>query len=92
MDSKECGQCAYFRQHYALDERKLYRVYCGHCVVSSPKRKRPDASACERFAPGTADTDAFVAKEYLSKAFLQYMQKLELLPPIADDPADIRPK
>ena len=92
MDSKVCSQCAYFRQHYALDERKLFRVYCGHCVVSNPKRKRPDAAACGQFAPGVKDTDAFVTKEYLSKVFLQYMEKLELLPEIANDSVDIRPK
>ena len=92
MDSKVCSQCAHFRQHYAVSEGRVFRVYCGHCVAAKPRRKRPDAKGCAQFAPGEKDTDAFADKEYLTKALLQYVMEMELLPEIADDPADIRPK
>ena len=82
MQENQCKDCENYLQHYALNKRKLYRVYCGHCTCFPAKRKRPDAAACELFHPGTPDTDAFASKEYLSKELLQYLLQLELLPPI----------
>ena len=65
-------------QHYTLAERKLFRVYCGHCVHIKPRHKRPDTKVCENFAPGEKDTDAFVTEEYLTKALLQRLLSMRL--------------
>ena len=82
MDEKQCIDCQYYLQHYTLDKRRFFRVYCGHCTFTSPKRKPPDTKACKNFTPGSAPEDAFVSKEYLSKELPQYMLRLELLPEI----------
>lgn len=82
MNKNRCKDCAHYYQHYALNERKIFRVYCGHCAQGSVKRKQPDSLACEQFSLGTPDEQAFATKEYLSKALLQYLLSLELLPPI----------
>ena len=84
MNNQCCANCHYYLQHYTIDTRKIFRVYCGHCTFSQPKRKKPDAKVCENFTPGTAQEDAFVSKEYLSKELLQYLLTLELLPQIQD--------
>ena len=88
MEKTTCQSCAYFIQHYALDNRSLFRVYCGHCRFSNPKRKLPDAKACENYVPGKPDEDAFATKEYLSKELLQYLLHLELLPQIVPPEQD----
>ena len=82
MHTATCKDCGHFLQHYALDKRKLFQVYCGHCRKYPSKRKRPDTPACDNFIIGISDEDAFVSKEYLSKELLQYLLNLELLPKI----------
>jgi len=82
MNYKHCSDCRYYLQHYTFNERKLFRVYCGHCTFPKVKRKQPDAMACENFVSGSVQKDAFVSKEYLSKELLHYVLKLELLPDI----------
>lgn len=84
MEKLLCKNCAHFHQHYALDERKIFRIFCGHCTLTHPKRKKPDAPACDSFTPGLPDEDAFATKEYLSKELLQYLMHLDLLPKIED--------
>ena len=84
MDKVFCKDCVHFRQHYALDQRKIFRVYCGHCMLRHTRRRRPDAAACDGFAPAPPDESAFATKEYLSKELLQYLLHLELLPQIED--------
>lgn len=84
MGNEKCKDCRYFIQHYSLDARKLFRVYCGHCTIASSKRKRPDTRACEHFVQGASDAEAFATKEYLSKELLRYVLNLELLPEIED--------
>ena len=84
MHEKTCQNCAHYSQHYALDHTKIFRVYCGHCKCSRPKRKLPDGKACDNFVPGSPDTDAFVSKDYLSKELLEYMFSLDLLPEIEE--------
>ena len=84
MDNTFCKTCAHYRQHYTFDQRKIFQVYCGHCTFLRARRKRPDAKACEYFAPGTSQESAFVTKEYLSKELLTYLLNLELLPEIHD--------
>lgn len=85
MHEEHCKECQYFRQHYTFDQRKIFRVYCGHCIFDRVTRKRPDTKACKNYAPAQAQEDAFVSKEYLSKELLQYMLRLELLPEIESD-------
>lgn len=84
MEDHCCSDCHYFLQHYTFNSRRILRVYCGHCTFSKVTRKRPDAKACGNFVPGSAQEEAFVSKEYLSKELLHYMLNLELLPEIRD--------
>lgn len=86
MDSKKCKDCAHFYQHYGIDHQKIYRVFCGHCAQGRVRKRNPDAAACEMFVPGEADACAFVTKEYLSRALLEHVLSLELLPEIQDMP------
>ena len=67
METKQCKRCHHYIQHYGLKEGRLFPVYCGHCVQGKPKRRLPDADACQQFIPGEADTEAFVTRNYLSK-------------------------
>ena len=90
MEQSCCKNCANYRQHYALDNRKLFRVYCGHCAVYPPKRKRPDTKACDRFSPAPPDEKTFASKEYLSKELLKYVLTLKLLPKIEEAEDNIR--
>ena len=84
MDEKFCSHCRHYIQHYAFLDNRLTRIYCGHCAFSAVKRKRPDAAGCEHFVPGSRDIERFVSKEYLSKALLDRVLKLDLLPEIGD--------
>ena len=83
LEKKVCKECAFYRQHYSIDQRRVFRVFCGHCTQSI-KTKRPTQAACEMFQPGKSQEEAFPNKEYLSKFLLEYMAKLELLPEIHD--------
>lgn len=84
MNEIQCKDCQHYLQHYTLDKRKIFRVYCGHCTFNRARRKKPDTKACENFVPGPAHDDTFVSKEYLSRELLQYVLNLELLPEIED--------
>jgi hypothetical protein len=85
-----CKSCAYFRQHYTFDKRRIFSVHCGHCTCGTPKRKRPDTAACESYIYGEPNENAFVSKEYLSKELLQYLLNLEMLPAIEDGSSDTK--
>ena len=84
MNEQQCKNCQYFLQHLALSNRRLFRVYCGHCTFGKARRKQPDTKACKNFIPGSLAEEAFVSKEYLSKELLQYVLGLELLPEIEE--------
>ncbi|MBE6916605.1 MAG: hypothetical protein E7470_01695 [Ruminococcaceae bacterium] len=84
MEKICCQQCKYYRQHYTLDSQRILRVYCGHCTNPTAKHKRPHTAACNAFVPGTPDEDTFVSKEFLTKALLQRVLDMDLLPPIED--------
>lgn len=84
MDNNVCNTCAHYRQHYTFDDRKIFRVYCGHCTYQKVKTKRPDSKACENYLLSESAEKTFVTREYLSKALLEYMFGLELLPNIYD--------
>lgn len=85
MEGKYCKTCTHFRQHYGLDRERIFRVFCGHCVLLRRVRKKnPDTVACDNYAPAQSREDAFATKEFLSKELLQYMMSLDLLPQIED--------
>ena len=84
METNYCKNCAYFHQHFAFDNKKIFRVYCGHCTRTRVRRRLPDTAACDDFLPAPPDESAFVSKEYLSKELLQYLLQLDLLPQIHD--------
>ena len=85
MNETLCKNCQYYLQHYALNRRTLYEVYCGHCTFPRAKHRKPDMKACEHFLPGPGQEEAFVSKEYLSKELLRYMLSLDILPEIKKD-------
>ena len=85
MNGTTCSSCLYFKQHYVLDNRKIFRIFCGHCTFSKVKPKRPDAKSCGNYIPVEPDENAFVSKEYLNKRLLEYLLSLELLPAIHDE-------
>jgi len=84
MEKNTCKKCIHFRQHYGLDERRLFKLYCGHCVLPGVRRKKPDTVACEKFEEVLQEENAFATKEYLSKELLTYLLNLPLLPKIED--------
>ncbi len=84
MKENQCQNCQHYLQHYTFDERTIFRIHCGHCTFPRIKTRSPDTAACKNFVPGTPQEDAFVCKEYLSKALLAYMMQLELLPEIQE--------
>ena len=84
MNQHFCETCIYYRQHYPFDQRKIFRVYCGHCTYQRVQTKRPDAKACSHYSLSAPAENAFATKEYLSKALLNYVLELELLPEIHD--------
>ena len=88
MKEKTCRSCAYYRQHYILDEKGLIRIHCGHCTAgklsAASKRRKPDTPICEAYVPGPPDAEAFVSQEYLTKALLGHVLSLPLLPNIED--------
>ena len=84
MEQNTCNTCAHYLQHYAFNQCKLFRVYCGHCTYKTVKTKRPDSKICENYTQSTPDKNGFTTKEYLSKALLEYMTKLDILPEIRD--------
>lgn len=82
MDQRKCKNCAYFLQHYILNDTGLLAVQCGHCTHIRAKTKRPDSNACADFTAGTPDTHRFATRKYLTEKLLQYTLELELLPEI----------
>ena len=90
MEKPVCGGCVHYRQHYTFDGQRIFRVYCGHCTLQKVRRKSPDARACDDFDMAVPLEEKFVSKEYLSKALLQHVLKMELLPEILqqEDPSE----
>jgi len=84
MTQRQCKECRYYLRHYTFDNRRIFRIHCGHCTRERIKRKLPDAAACEYFMEGLPQEEAFPSKEYLSKELLHYLLNLELLPEIKD--------
>ena len=84
MNKGTCRTCIHYYQHYALNERRFFRVYCGHCPFKKSRKVTPDTKACEHYEFSPSTESAFVTKEYLSKALLTYILQLDLLPEIED--------
>ena len=84
MHKNLCKNCRHFSQHYALVDRGVFWVYCGHCKQGKVRKELPDCSACDHFLPALPDKETFATKEYLSKRLVEYMLQMELLPPIQD--------
>ena len=82
MDSNQCKTCKYFLQHYTLRPDKLIEVHRGHCTYLRASQKLPDSKACKNYVPRKPMEDAFVSKEYLSKALLQKVLCMALLPEV----------
>ena len=40
----ECKDCEHYIQHYGLDNRRFFKVYCGHCAFGKAKNKDPYAN------------------------------------------------
>lgn len=58
-----CGKCVHYIQHYRKNGAGYSWVYCGHCVYSRVKHRRPDAKACGCFEKcGTLETQTFAAR------------------------------
>lgn len=81
-DSKACKGCNHFLRHYVLSGSRLFQTNCGHCTFQRAKHKRPDARTCENFTPTDPEVETFVTKEYLSKALLNKVLAMELVPEI----------
>ena len=84
MEGNTCNTCEHYRHHYTLDQRKIFRVYCGHCTYGRAKAKKPHTKVCEHYVYADIEETLFVSKEYLSKSLLEYVLKMELLPEICD--------
>ncbi len=87
MENQLCKNCKHFYQHYGLGDRGIFRLQCGHCGLPRLRIKKPCQKACVEFVPGDSKEKAFVSKDYLSKALLDWIMRLELLPEIEE--ADI---
>lgn len=84
MCQTTCSTCAYFHQHYGLNNKKIFRLRCGHCVQNRIRRRSPEQKACSSYTPAPDPSAAFVSRDYLSHALLAYMTKLDLLPEILE--------
>ena len=85
MDNQTCQNCRYFYQHYGLDNKGFFRLHCGHCAHPHLRNRKPYQKACAEFAQGESKENAFVSKTYLSKAILEWITQLELLPEIREE-------
>ena len=82
MDKQTCQTCVHFHQHYSLKNGKVTRVFCGHCIFPKVKSTRPYTKACENYALGSSDIDAFADRQYLTKEMIRHLFELEFLPSI----------
>ena len=85
MENQTCKNCKHFHQHYGLDDKGFFRLYCGHCAHPHLRNRKPEQKACPEFVPGESEEKKFVSKQYLSKSLLDWVRQLELLPEIAEE-------
>ena len=41
MEKAHCQNCHYYVQHYAIDNRRIFRVHWGHCTLDRIRLKQP---------------------------------------------------
>ncbi len=41
MEKAHCQNCHYYVQHYAIDNRRIFRVHRGHCTLDRIRLKQP---------------------------------------------------
>ncbi len=80
MDNSLCKDCKHYMQHYGLDGKGFFPLYCGHCTHLRVVHRRPDQKGCKNFISGENREKAFASKEYLTKALLDWIATLPLLP------------
>ena len=85
MENQVCKNCKHFRQHYGLNEKRIFRLECGHCTLPRLKTTKPHRKACPEFVQRENKENEFVSKEYLSKTLLDWIRQLELLPEIQEE-------
>lgn len=74
----KCGDCANYVQHFAIQEGKVKKIWCGHCTKSNKKKLDQDSKACDDFVPGQSVDNKLVNKEYLTETLLNKVLSLEL--------------
>ena len=86
MEKTYCKSCIHYKQHYILDGKSIVRIYCGHCMKKKARAmgRKPNAAICDQYIPCPPDEEAFASREYLSKALLEKVLSLPLLPKIED--------
>lgn len=84
MNKNTCNTCIHYYQHYTFDQNKIFKVYFGHCTCCKVRSKRPDSKICKNYVYAAPAENPFVTKEFLSKALLDYILNLELLPEICN--------
>ncbi len=82
MEQVTCNTCGYYHRHYVLSEGKIIQIHCGHCTYGRIRTKRPTAKACDNYSLSDPPENAFVTREYLTRELLEYIMKMELLPPV----------
>ncbi len=80
MENLWYKNCNHYMQHYGLNKNGFFWLNCGHCTFMRAGRKRPDQKACKNFTPGESRENAFASQEYLTKALLDKVLTLPLLP------------
>ena len=51
-----CSQCRHFHQHYGKGVHgEFIEIYAGHCGTPRLRNRKPDAAACQNFAPLPAE-------------------------------------
>ena len=63
MENQICRNCKYFRQHYGMDGKRIFRLECGHCMLPRLKTTKSHRKACLEFVQGENKEKEFVVIE-----------------------------
>lgn len=80
MKKEMCQNCKYFMQHFILSKGKFCWINCGHCTYAKLRTKQAYAAACTHYEYTEPVEDCYADREYLSKALLQRVLAMDLLP------------
>jgi len=75
-----CRNCKFFIQHYILLDGKFKWINRGHCISGKIRDKHAYGKICKNYVYQASVEDRYVDKEYLSKALLQKVPTMDLLP------------